>query len=424
MSARKEEQPPVTDPNDLSLDSLTIHDDSNAKDQVISHHTDGNHNTDENDSSRSLFLYIQDVLARDDPTLDVRDYLDRPQGQERSQLQDASQEELIDLDEATNIIPRREFPLVPSDATVAQALFLSELEFTSSDAFATYDSIGDLTSSLQSDLPSPSLTIITHNVDTNAFKKSLKSKKASIAAGEDDSPEEIVPHSACARCQHNPATSRLGLTLLTCENCKSVEYCSLNCQIADWTAHQIMYCVDPAIIPLEHLANPHLAPFLKTSLPNPFARLSKGIWLHDRHKQDVYSLLIDSFRLRESDDFLYAGLKKKESIYNGKENSCPLFRLFLDRAEAKGLMPPWWSYKKRVECLDLGLDQSFDNFHDLCTMSRDVEILVMYESPIMVMQLRMFAEPVLGTGPGKTDGRLMLQKMIVVEEAARASAKK
>lgn len=418
MSDLKEEQAPATLANDLSLDSLATHDDSITKDQIISY------NTDENDSSHLLFSYYQEVLARNDPDLDLGDYLEKHQGQERPQQKDASQEELIDLDEATNIIPAREFPHVPSDATVAQALFLSGLEFTSSDAHATYEGIADLIDSLQSSLPSPSLTLFTHNVDTKAFKKSLKGKKASIATGDNNSPEEIVPHSACAQCQHNPAIDRQGLTLLTCENCISVEYCSLSCQLADWTAHQIMYCVDPAIIPPEQFAKPHFAPILKTSLPNPFARLSRGIWLHDRHKKDVYALLIDSFRLRESDDFWYAGLKTRESVYNGKESSCSLFRLFLDSAEIKGLMPPWWSYKKRVECLDRGLDQSFDNFHDLCAMTRDIEILVMYESPIMLMQLRMFTESVLGTGPAKTNGKLMLQKMVVMEEVARASAKK
>ncbi|GFP57872.1 hypothetical protein TASIC1_0009020900 [Trichoderma asperellum] len=418
MSESNKEQPLATVSNHLSLDSLTIHDDSNAEDRFISH------NKDENDRLQALFSYYQDIIARNDPTLDIKDYQEKCQGQQSSQQKDASEEELIDLDEATKIIPRREFPLVPSDATVAQAFLVSGLDFTTGDSLANFDSIADLIDSLQSDLPSPSLTLMTHNVDTNAFKKSIKTKKASNSADEEDSPEESVPHSACARCQHNPAIDRPGLTLLTCEKCESVEYCSFNCQLGDWTAHQVMYCVNPATIPPEHLAKPHIAAFLKTPLPNPFARLSKGIWLHDRHKQDVYTLLIDSFRLRESDDYWYAGLTKSESIYNGKESSCSLFRMFLDWAEIKELMPPWWSHKKRVECIDLGLDRSFDNFHDLGAMTRDVEILVVYESAMMLMQLRMFAESVLGTGSAKTNGKLMLQKMVVAEEAARTSAKK
>ncbi|EHK50434.1 hypothetical protein TRIATDRAFT_27180, partial [Trichoderma atroviride IMI 206040] len=205
------------------------------------------------------------------------------------------------------------------------------------------------------------------------------------------------------------------LTLLTCENCISVQYCSLDCQDADWGVHQVMYCVKPSSIPIEQLIEPHIPSFLRTSLPNPFARLSKGLWLHDRHKIDVYALLIDSFRLREADDYWYAGLKKKESTFNGKESSVSPFRVFLSLAETKGLMPPWWSHKKRVECLDMGLDSSSDNFHDLCAMTRDIEVLVIYESAIMLMQLRMFAESVLGTGPARTNGQLMLQKMVVEE---------
>jgi splicing suppressor protein 51 len=383
----EEEQPPTTVPCNLSLESQANDDNSSPYGQF------GPYDMYKDERICALRRYYEDSIATNNPNLNIEDYVGKYKGPESSQQEDTSQEGLIDLDEATNITPRR-IPLVSSDTTVAQAFFVSGLKYTSYDAIATYDNIAYLIESLQSDPPSPHLTILTHNVDTNEFRKWLKTKPAAYSAFEVDSPEEIAPYSACARCQHNPINNSLGLTLLTCEKCKSVEYCSLSCQDADWSAHQIMYCVNPGRIPLEQLAEPHLPSFLKTCLPNPFARLSKGLWLHDRHKVDVYALLIDSFRLRESDDYWYAGLKKKESTYNGKENSGSPFRLFLDLAETRGLMPPWWSRKKRVECLDMGLDQSSDNFHDLCAMTRDIEILVIYESAIMLMQLRMFAESV------------------------------
>lgn len=451
MSDRKEEHHPTSVSNNLSLESLAIDDDSNSGGQLDSYEMslDGR--------NRALYRWTRDTIETNNPNLNMEDYFRKYAGLESSQqngtseeemidldeatnispsqeeelidLDEAtnialSQEELIDLDEATNLAPRRQFPLVPWDATVMEAFFLSQLEYTSNDPHTTYDNIAYLVDSLQSDLPSPFLTILHHEVDVYAYKRSLEPKKLSFSLFEDDSVEEIAPHTACARCQYSPVNNSQGMTLLTCENCLSVEYCSLGCQDADWGAHQIMYCVNPRSIPFEQLAEPHTPSFLRTSLPNPFARLSKGLWLHDRHKIDVYALLIDAFRLRESDDYWYAGLKKKESLFNGKESSVSPFRAFLSLAETKGLMPPWWSHKKRVECLDMGLDSSSDNFHDLCATTRDIEILVIYESAIMLMQLRMFAESVLGTGPARSNGQLMLQKMVVMEEAGRASVKK
>ncbi|KAM0487112.1 hypothetical protein ACHAPX_000380 [Trichoderma viride] len=451
MSHRKEDHHPTPVSNNLSLESLAIDDDSNSGDQLDAYEMslDGR--------NRALYRWTRDTIETNNPNLDMEYYFKKYAGLESSQQKDTSEEEIIDLDKATNISPsqeeelidldeatnvttsqeelidldeatnltlRRKFPLVPWDATVMEAFFLSELDYTSDDPQTVYDNIANLVDSLHPELPSPFLTILHHDVDVHAYKRSLEPKKLSFPLFEDDSVEAIAPHNACAQCQYSPVNNSQGLTLLTCENCLSVEYCSIGCQDADWSAHQVIYCVNPRSIPYEQLAEPHVPSFLRTSLPNPFARLTKGLWLHDRHKIDVYALLIDSFRLREADDYWYAGLMKKESLFSGKESSVSPFRAFLSRAETKGLMPPWWSHKKRVECLDMGLDSSSDNFHDLCDTTRDVEILAIYESAIMLMQLRMFAESVLGTGPARSNGQLMLQKMVVLEEAVRVSEKK
>ncbi|KAL6886320.1 hypothetical protein HDV57DRAFT_526192 [Trichoderma longibrachiatum] len=311
--------------------------------------------------------------------------------------------------------------------TVAEALLLSELEISTNNRFKMLSIIEHLVQSLAAvDQGVPLLQEIVHNVDTYAFAKLRKGKKESNADGEDDTPEKITAHAACARCgrQQDPAVNEPALTLLTCDNCKAVQYCSLNCQHRDWKAHRNIYCVNPINIPVDVLAKPHKAPFLMTTLPNPFARLSKGIWLHDRHKQDVYVLLIDSFRLREYDDYTYGGTSNADSIYSGRPSSCPAFRRFIYQAEAKDLMPPWWTDQTRVECLTKAIDRSADNWHDLHAMTRDVDVVVVYEAAIMAMQLRVFAETVKGSGPAGTDGRLLLQHMVVIEEAARDIAAK
>ncbi|OPB47063.1 hypothetical protein A0O28_0071870 [Trichoderma guizhouense] len=323
----------------------------------------------------------------------------------------ASAMELLELDSLTPTI------------TVVEVLLLSELKVSVKDIIGALQLIEALVDQVSSNQTPPFLKVIDHNVDTNAFAKLSKGKKGSNSVGRDDSPEKITPHAACARCRHDPAVNEPALTLRSCLNCEAVEYCSVKCQLTDWMVHRNLFCVNPSAIPPDTLAKPHRVPFLKTHITNPFARLAKGIWLHDRHKQDVYALLIDSFRLREADDFNYGGMTNNDSVYSGRVSSCPAFRRFLYQAEAKGLMPPWWSDQKRVECLTKGIDKRQDNYHDLHAMTRDIEIVVVYEDAIMTMQLRMFAESVLGKGAAGSDGRLMLQKMVVAEEAARVLSK-
>ncbi|PNP51375.1 hypothetical protein THARTR1_08025 [Trichoderma harzianum] len=307
--------------------------------------------------------------------------------------------------------------------TVVEALLLSGLNISVKTIIEALQLIEALVDTVSSNQTPPFLKVIKHNVDTNAYAKLAKGKKGSSSGGREDSPEKITPHAACARCQHDPAITEPALTLRSCLNCEAVEYCSVECQLTDWMAHRNLFCINPSVIPLDTLANPHRVPFLKTHITNPFARLAKGIWLHDRHKQDVYALLIDAFRLREADDFTYSGMTNNDSVYSGRVSSCPAFRRFLYQAEAKGLMPPWWSDQKRVECLTKGIDKRQDNYHDLHAMTRDIEIVVVYEDAIMTMQLRMFAESVLGKGAAGSDGRLMLQKMVVAEESARVLSK-
>lgn len=330
---------------------------------------------------------------------------------------------LDNQDKITSAMELLELDSLTPTITVVEVLLLSELKVSVKDIIGALQLIEALVDQVSSNQTPPFLKVIDHNVDTNAFAKLSKGKKGSSSVGRGDSPEKITPHAACARCQHDPAVTQPALTLRSCLNCEAVEYCSVACQLTDWMAHRNLFCVNPTAIPPATLAKPHRVPFLKTHISNPFARLAKGIWLHDRHKQDVYALLIDSFRLREADDFNYGGMTNNDSVYSSRVSSCPAFRRFLYQAEAKGLMPPWWSDQKRVECLTKGIDKRQDNYHDLHAMTRDIEIVVVYEDAIMTMQLRMFAESVLGKGAAGSDGRLMLQKMVVAEEAARVLSK-
>jgi hypothetical protein len=84
-------------------------------------------------------------------------------------------------------------------------------------------------------------------------------------------------------------------------------------------------------------------------------RLDKSTYLHDRPEMDTFKLLIDSFRIRQADDFEYQNKTTPPSIYTGAPSSTAPFRQYLDRATAsKSLLPPWWIPEKIEECVTFG----------------------------------------------------------------------
>jgi splicing suppressor protein 51 len=117
------------------------------------------------------------------------------------------------------------------------------------------------------------------------------------------------------------------------------------------------------------------------------------------------------------EDFWYTGLKNNESVFNGTVSSCPPFRWVLDQSEAKRLIPRWRSDKKRLKCLTLGLTQRWDDYHASTPRPGTSRFWSSTENAINTMKTQMFAESVLGRGPAGTNGKLVLQKMVVAEEA-------
>lgn len=109
----------------------------------------------EHDRRGATKLFMANILHKpswvdhNNPNLDMEDYY-KYEGMKSAQPQDTSQEEIIDLDEATNIASseeelidlheatnittRREFPLVPSNNTATQAFFTSRVECITTDA--------------------------------------------------------------------------------------------------------------------------------------------------------------------------------------------------------------------------------------------------------------------------------------------------
>lgn len=132
-------------------------------------------------------------------------------------------------------------------------------------------------------------------------------------------------------------------------------------------------------------------------MENPFRKLLDEKWLHDRPETDVYKLLIDTYRLRMQDNYIF-GDADVDSIYNGLRDGRPGFRRFLKQVERRsGLLPEWWGPAKAKECVALGSGQHKD--YNLGHAVEKHDIVEQYGDSIMPMQLRMFGEQIYGAGP-------------------------
>jgi hypothetical protein len=146
---------------------------------------------------------------------------------------------------------------------------------------------------------------------------------------------------------------------------------------------------------------------------NPFTRLDQGVYLHDRPEADVFKLLIDSFRIRQADDYDFEGKITPPSIYTGAPSSVQPFRQYLIKAATTGsLLPPWWTDAKVEECAVYGESGAWSDLRQKATKS---DINKHYEDEKMPMQLRMLAEVVYGCGTMGQDGSGARKAMMQME---------
>ncbi|KAF3392447.1 hypothetical protein F1880_008655 [Penicillium rolfsii] len=209
----------------------------------------------------------------------------------------------------------------------------------------------------------------------------------------------------CNTCQL-PATV---VALNPCGRCNSVFYCSDNCELADSGQHQ-MVCFNSIQASTAsnafqinqtqpsaptQTASPPVRPALAARITNPFKRLSLNQWLHDRPEIDVYTLLIDTYRLRVCDDILLRLEINPDFMYgqdgDGGEGG---FRRFLQRVESHpgGLLPSWWSPIQAEACVQFGL--SDDGWSDLDRTVKKADIVDHYKDWMLPMQLRVFGQSI------------------------------
>lgn len=111
-------------------------------------------------------------------------------------------------------------------------------------------------------------------------------------------------------------------------------------------------------------------------------------------KKDCYIQLIDSYRMRVEDDYVFA--HNNHGLY-ANEDPLPEFTRFLDLAEKrKSLLPTWWNKETRTACEAMGADNTKANWADLHCAIEKSDVIDHYKDPTMPMKLRLLAEKVYG----------------------------
>ncbi|KAL5351752.1 Ankyrin repeat and MYND domain-containing protein 2 [Pseudogymnoascus australis] len=216
------------------------------------------------------------------------------------------------------------------------------------------------------------------------------------------SPLSTAAPPSCFNC--NKLQTDLSKPLKRCAKCQTAFYCSRTCQMTNWKIHK----------PTCHLSStspPTNPPQKFDPLPNPpqepddgytpgfhafnhMFGLSNDDLLHNRPEREVFNLLIDSFRMRVEDEYVFGG--NTTSIYN-EDKPLPLFKKFLSLAESRQqLLPAWWSPAKRRECERLSVHAS--QWSDINRAVEKSDIQDHYNDNMMPMKLRILGEKIYGKG--------------------------
>nr|XP_018900304.1 PREDICTED: uncharacterized protein LOC109032563 [Bemisia tabaci] len=185
----------------------------------------------------------------------------------------------------------------------------------------------------------------------------------------------------CATCHK----SENEVPLLRCSRCKRERYCSRECQRANWREHK-SDCSDDG----------------QGSILNPFAVLD-GTWFSNRPKHEVFKLLIDVYKMKIEDEYVFEGDVDEDSVYGGASpgTAAQHFRKYLTlitridarRAPQSRILPHWWSRGMITENVNYALKEGW-SFIGYAIEKSDV--IDHYKNPLMPMQLRAMREQLEG----------------------------
>jgi splicing suppressor protein 51 len=215
----------------------------------------------------------------------------------------------------------------------------------------------------------------------------------------------------CANCPTTTNPKR-------CAKCQNEFYCSHSCQKIHWKQHK-KSCSNTGAAPKPTPpSSTHnftgKTKNLSTVIDKPFHKLHAGTWLHDRCETDVFKLLIDTFRLRCTDDYIFDGKISNSTVQAGEQHSKSAFEASLRFVtETKpAFLPPWWSTDKAEEYIAYGMNTN--NRSNLYSAVTKQDLVEHYGHKDMPMQMRMLYEKITGRGPmgHKCDGMLQMQMSV------------
>ncbi|KAG0314173.1 hypothetical protein BGZ99_008304 [Dissophora globulifera] len=229
--------------------------------------------------------------------------------------------------------------------------------------------------------------------------------------------------STCGNCGKSSAD--IGEALKRCAKCKSVQYCSHDCQKAHWKVHKKTCTSATQGTAASTTTTPSSKPEdkpLSFRVKKPFTKLDKKTWLHGRPEQDVFRLLIDCYRLRMEDEYSFEGNVAIDSLYGGAASGVDGFKKFLRLTETrKELLPQWWSTAKAQECVKFGSGPKPGERGLLDYAVEKPDLIEEYGDSSMPMQLRMLGEQIYEKGIGGKSCAGMLKMQLLMEDAGPGS---
>lgn len=208
----------------------------------------------------------------------------------------------------------------------------------------------------------------------------------------------VTPTEATRRCINcQVLESEKDEPLKRCAHCPTAFYCSRECQKADWKIHKLV-CARPPKPSPACTENPDPSavgghsPGFKAV--NMLLGLNRDDSLHELSEKDVFAQLIDSFRLRITEEAEYGG--NIRGTYADRDIRSA-FGAFLDLAESReGILPYWWNKLKREECESMAADAK--GWSDInCAVDKH-QIVEHYEDILMPVMLRVLGEKIYGKG--------------------------